>query len=123
MKERKKLYQTASTFLCRWFFFISFVFKTARRTQLEGEQAMEEAMQYNAQMEKRELDVQRQGNGLKLMEENIAQVTCTILVFTFRCGQYSKHMIQNCISACEYLYVDLYNTFQSFLVFKIVTAL
>ncbi|KAK3709195.1 hypothetical protein RRG08_030872 [Elysia crispata] len=49
------------------------VTETARRTQLEGEQAMEEAMQYNAQMEKRELDVQRQGNGLKLMEENIAQ--------------------------------------------------
>ncbi|GFR58727.1 FAS-binding factor 1 homolog [Elysia marginata] len=49
------------------------VTETARRTQLEGEQAMEEAMQFNAQMEKRESDVLRQGNALKLMEENIAQ--------------------------------------------------
>ncbi|GFN87251.1 fas-binding factor 1 homolog [Plakobranchus ocellatus] len=49
------------------------VTETARRTQLEGEQAMEEAMQYNAQIEKREADLQRQGNGLKLMEEHIAQ--------------------------------------------------
>ncbi|RUS83715.1 hypothetical protein EGW08_008511 [Elysia chlorotica] len=49
------------------------VTETARRTQVEGEQAMEEAMRFNAQMDKREMDVQRQGNALKLMEDNIAQ--------------------------------------------------
>lgn len=52
--------------------------QTARRSQQEGEQALEEAMQYRAQIERKEAEVQKQLNGFKQIEEHISEVMCEI---------------------------------------------
>ncbi|CAG5132036.1 unnamed protein product [Candidula unifasciata] len=47
--------------------------EAARHSQQDGEQALEEAAQYRAHLEKKELELQKQLNGFKSMEDHIAQ--------------------------------------------------
>ncbi|BFZ02757.1 hypothetical protein BsWGS_05795 [Bradybaena similaris] len=47
--------------------------QAARRSQQDGEQAQEEAAQYRAHLEKKEVELQKQINGFKLMEDHISQ--------------------------------------------------
>ncbi|XP_005109995.2 fas-binding factor 1 [Aplysia californica] len=47
--------------------------EAASRTRMEGDQAMEEAMHINSQIERRETEVMKQQSAVKLMEERISQ--------------------------------------------------